>query len=221
MALSDSAFLWETEVLRETRRASPPPSSRQGVLDDEEWMTLREASQATGVPTSTIRKWARHDNIPSFLERTPSGQLRIVSLSGIRRWAGVIGRELDSSVEPETRQPGDTTEIDLTAPDGPDEPEEVPEGSMLVPLDAWNRMLNQLGNLHEAGQQLAEARERAAKAETEAAFLRERLRELREENRSQPGATVQPAEPTEPTSPPRTAFLLRKIYRDWRRSRRS
>lgn len=51
--------------------------------------------------------------------------------------------------------------------------------TMIVPLDAWNKMLNQLGNLHEAGQQLADARERAAKAETEATFLRERLAELR------------------------------------------
>jgi len=50
---------------------------------------------------------------------------------------------------------------------------------MIVPIDAWNKMLNQLGNLHEAGQQLAEARERAAKAETEATFLRERLAEIR------------------------------------------
>jgi hypothetical protein len=41
-------------------------------------------------------------------------------------------------------------------------------------------MLLQLGNLHQAGQQLAEARERAARAETEAAFLRERLAEYRE-----------------------------------------
>jgi hypothetical protein len=52
--------------------------------------------------------------------------------------------------------------------------------TMIVPLDAWNKMLNQLGNLHEAGQQLAEARERAAKAETEALFLRERLAEMRD-----------------------------------------
>jgi hypothetical protein len=52
---------------------------------------------------------------------------------------------------------------------------------VLVPLDQWTRVLNQLGNLHEAGQQIAEARERAARAETEAAFLRERLRELRAE----------------------------------------
>ena len=40
----------------------------------------------------------------------------------------------------------------------------VNEESLLVPLDAWNTVLNQLGNLHEASQQMAEARERAAKA---------------------------------------------------------
>jgi hypothetical protein len=57
---------------------------------------------------------------------------------------------------------------------------------MIVPVDAWNKMLNQLGNLHEAGQQLAEARERAAKAETEAQFLRERLAELRKDADSSP-----------------------------------
>jgi hypothetical protein len=50
---------------------------------------------------------------------------------------------------------------------------------MIVPIAAWDKMLMQLGNLHEAGQQLAEARERAAKAETESKFLRERLGELR------------------------------------------
>ncbi|HEX2403235.1 MAG TPA: hypothetical protein VHM29_00925, partial [Acidimicrobiia bacterium] len=54
-----------------------------------------------------------------------------------------------------------------------------PPGTMLVPIDAWDKMLLQLGNLHQAGQQLAEARERAARAETEAEFLRERLAELR------------------------------------------
>ena len=67
---------------------------------------------------------------------------------------------------------------------------------MIVPIDAWNKMLNQLGNLHEAGQQLAEARERAVKAETEARFLRDRLAELR---RTEPGDSN--AESTIPTSP--------------------
>ncbi len=51
--------------------------------------------------------------------------------------------------------------------------------SLLVPIDAWNTVLNQLGNLHEASQQMAEARERAAKAEAEAEFLREKLKNTR------------------------------------------
>ena len=54
-----------------------------------------------------------------------------------------------------------------------------PAGTLLVPLDAWQRMLDQLGNLHEAGQQLADVSARAAKAETEAEFLRERVSDLR------------------------------------------
>jgi hypothetical protein len=50
---------------------------------------------------------------------------------------------------------------------------------VLVPLDQWNRLLGQLGNIHEAGQQLAEARERMGRAETENVFLKERIRDLR------------------------------------------
>tara|TARA_Y100001970_G_C14238793_1_gene863579 strand:- start:237 stop:581 length:345 start_codon:yes stop_codon:yes gene_type:complete len=53
--------------------------------------------------------------------------------------------------------------------------------SFLVPLDAWNAVLNQLGNLHESSQQMAEARERAAKAEAEADFLREKLKNTRQQ----------------------------------------
>ena len=51
--------------------------------------------------------------------------------------------------------------------------------SVLVPIDQWNRLLGQLGNIHEAGQQLAEARERMGRAETENDFLKERIRDLR------------------------------------------
>jgi len=57
----------------------------------------------------------------------------------------------------------------------------VNEESLLVPLDAWNTVINQLGNLHEASQQMAEARERAAKAEAEAEFLREKLKNTRQQ----------------------------------------
>jgi hypothetical protein len=99
-------------------------------------------------------------------------------------------------------------------------------------------MVNQLGNLHEAGQQLAEARERAARAETEATFLRERLSELRRqaeepvvaaEPKTEPAVEVaEPiaVEPVAPENQPREdrdiepAWLY--LYRRWenRRSRR-
>lgn len=212
----DSAFMWETEVLRSARRASPRSTGEALLEKGDDWLTVREASEATGVPTSTIRKWARHDNIPSHLEKTEDGHVRIVSMRGIRRWTDEIGRYLDGDPTDEV------AELDLTGQDEPTEPG-IPEGTMLVPLDAWNKMLNQLGNLHEAGQQLAEARERAAKAETEAAFLRERLRELRQEKdeaaAAEQSATAAPAT-DDAAQPLSTTALIRKMYSDWRRNRR-
>lgn len=105
----------------------------------------------------------------------------------------------------------------------PTEPEAAPEGAaqfgpdqMLVPIDAWTRILEQVGNLHEAGQELADARERAAKAEAENVFLREQLRDLKADRapRRRPAAAAaepQPAEPSRPepsasaTAPPKAA----------------
>lgn len=190
MANTDSAFLWETEALRSAahRQGAGAPRIRSSVLADPDFVTLREANEITGIPVSTLRKWVRHDDVPSHLEDSSSGQLRMVSLDGVYRRAEDVGRDVSpSDAQPEGR-PGRPE----PATGGPD----IPEGTMLVPLDAWNKMLNQLGNLHEAGQQLAEARERAAKAETEAGFLRERLAELRvemAERRAEPAASV--AEP--------------------------
>lgn len=206
-------------MLRSSRRLqrAGPGSPGAAVGNGADWLTLREASEVTGVPTSTIRKWARHENIPSFLEKTDDGYLRVVSMSGIAKWAEEIGRDIAA---PEGK-PGDeaaaaVAEVDLTS-DETHRPQEAPEGSMIVPLDAWNRMLNQLGNLHEAGQQLAEARERAAKAETEATFLKERLAELRTrlEEKSEPAPKVEemPARRAERS-------LLRKAYDGWRALRR-
>jgi hypothetical protein len=57
--------------------------------------------------------------------------------------------------------------------------EALPEGSLPVPVTAWDRMLSQLGNLHEMGRELAAAEARAARAETEARFHADRVGELR------------------------------------------
>ena len=83
--------------------------------------------------------------------------------------------ESENNVQKEELSSEDKITNDLV----PDENQE--KDSLLVPLDAWNTVLNQLGNLHESSQLMAEARERAAKAEAEADFLREKLKNTRQQ----------------------------------------
>ena len=52
---------------------------------------------------------------------------------------------------------------------------------MPIPKDAWNKMIEQLGNLFEAGRALATEAAARAKAETEVQFLRERVSDLEEQ----------------------------------------
>ena len=193
MADRDPAFLWETEVLRASAPSraagSTPP---EGASTATGWLTLREASEATGIPASTLRNWARKGKIPTTLEETPSGPRRMVTRHGVEARARELGHEVRASHGPVHRPdvvaaPASPAPLDQASP---------PPGTMLVPIDAWDKMLLQLGNLHQAGQQLAEARERAARAETEAAFLRERLAEYRETG-SGPETAPPPPRPTE------------------------
>jgi hypothetical protein len=139
----------------------------------------------------------------------------MVSLQGIYRRAEELGREVVRRPEPS----GEPRVIGLTE-DSVEPPAKAdsPEGTMLVPLDAWTKVLNQLGNLHEAGQQLAEARERAAKAETEAAFLRERLADLRAELKQSEGgsASSPPVPPPAPEPAPSTWTTVRRLLSIWK-----
>ena len=80
----------------------------------------------------------------------------------------------------------DSTDIQEETPTEEEIPtEEIVENTggdnLLVPIQAWENVLKQLGNLHEANQLMAESRERAAKAEAEAEFLREKLKNTRDE----------------------------------------
>ena len=175
-------------------------------------MTLREASDATGVQLSTIRNWARKGRVPTALEESADGTHRMVSLGGVRARA----RQLGHSVVEARPTPSVAS---VSSPIVEEENVTPPPGTMLVPIDAWDKMLHQLGNLHEAGQQLAEARERAARAETEAAFLRERLAELRatpnEEVTTPPVQDETPLppvpEPTQPAKMPKFSAYLWRI----------
>ncbi|NNF64599.1 MAG: hypothetical protein HKN07_10110 [Acidimicrobiia bacterium] len=162
----DPAFMWETETLRANRGTSPPPAAPKPTAPatadrrPAEWVSLRAASESTGVSTTTLRNWAKKGRIP--------GQL----IEG--RWMISLQAATDRATSMGTPTPNrSAAEVDHS-PSGP------PPGTVLVPIAAWDRMLAQLGNLHEAGQQLADARERAAKAETEARFLRQQLSDMRQ-----------------------------------------
>jgi hypothetical protein len=361
-----AANRWETEAIRESRdrRHARPAVSQQRETPNPggDWRTLREASDETGIPVNTLRKWCRRESVDSYLESDGEVTLRMLEMASVEQHASAVGRDLaerpggspratgdrgqaeteaESSQPPATsRQPeesrqatGDRQQAEAESessqppatsfqpggsrqatgdkgqaeaesegyqlPATSRQPEESPKatgdrgqaeegqqpkadspqaeselesyqppatsfqpegspqaesvaiasaaplsspsfssspsggraerseaegveqahtepsdpppglatglpseggeegpapGTMIVPVDAWNKMLNQLGNLHEAGQQLAEARERAGKAETEAKFLRERLAEMR--SSYQPPATSFRPEPS-------------------------
>ena len=202
MTNDDAAFLWESSALRERRGRQTQPS----IPFEPGWVTLRDAQRATGVPIDTLRKWGRQGSVPSMVVQTDSGSRRLVRLESVVRRAQHQGRPIPSSAAHQGTDPvssgsveGSASETTHRSPDrgAAAESATVAEGNMIVPIEAWDRMLMQLGNLHEAGQQLAEARERAARAETEAAFLRERLAELR----TPPPAPDDVAEPVAPPAP--------------------
>jgi hypothetical protein len=225
----DPAFLWETAAMRSAsqRRAreSTAGPSESGAL----WVTLRDGHRATGIPVETLRKWARRNSVPSYLEDGPFGTRRMVDLVAVHRRAHALDRTIAPVPEPpsvvEAPPPAAAPAPDLpkagAVPAAP--PPEPPPGAVIVPIDAWDKMLLQLGNLHQAGQQLAEARERAGKAETEARFLRERLAEMRQElERRGPGSEtvtvpepgMAPATPSPPVRlPPATRLWLQMVRR--------
>ncbi len=141
-------------------------------------ITLQEAAKRFGVSASTLGSWCR------------SGEIDAAKQQG--RWM-VVPRSV-STRQRAGRSRGGTA---LAARSGPS----ADGSAMLVPRHAWDKLMDQLGNLHQAGQQLAEARERAARAETEARFLRERLGEMRQERdtlRRRVGEEPAPARGTVP-----------------------
>jgi hypothetical protein len=208
----DATTRWETEAMRASgsQRSNPPRpsakrpsqggSTRSDIGADTRWVTLKEAEAATQIPANTIRKWIRKDTVASYLESDGQMALRMVDLDSLLDRAKALGRTVveqettdhrPQTTEPEP-EPEPEAEAEETAELSGEAESAAPAGTMLVPIDAWNKMLNQLGNLHEAGQQLAEARERAAKAETESVFLRERLAEMRQKTTDHRPQTTEP-----------------------------
>jgi hypothetical protein len=223
----------------------PRPHEAAQLPSAIDWRTLRQAHNETSIPISTLRKWAKKGKVRARLVRSEGRELRLVAMGDVVDRARALERAiqpLPAEMAIDLRDPGET--VVETAP-GPsaaaadgyiapvarvesisrapapvaDEAPTAVEGSILVPLDAWDRMLGQLGNLHEAGQQLAEARERAAKAETEAEFLKERLREMRKKvEESELALELQSADSRLPqaAAPVEPVFHIGwRRFRDW------
>jgi hypothetical protein len=171
----DPTSIWEQERKPRPRRrlrpeptSTPPPDpapspaeiAAAAIPADEARLSLQDASRRFKVSASTLGAWCRAGEVDAVKEgrrwMVTAASVSARKRAGSRKRSGPAGRSGPSA-------------------DG---------SAMLVPRDAWDKLMDQLGNLHEAGQQLAEARERAAKAETEAGFLRERLGEMRSERDS-------------------------------------
>ena len=183
---------------RDRRSRRPAVSQdRESASHTSEWRTLREASDLTGIPIGTLRKWCRRETIDSYLESDGGLTLRMVEMGSVRARSAALhgsdGEGAASHEEVASREHVAGRQTPVASQEETDPGPEPPE-TMIVPVAAWNKMLNQLGNLHEAGQQLAEARERAAKAETEALFLRERLAEMREDVAGRQSPVASPEE---------------------------
>lgn len=202
----DPAFPWETKPLVPRRRspASRPPSrvdedTATRAVEFGGRITLREAESRFGVPVPRLRSWARSGEINGVMGPGPRG-----------------GRMWMVTPESVARHVSRSAAAAVAAPAAPGKTGPTPDGSaMLVPRDAWDRLMDQLGNLHDAGIQLAEARERAARYETEATFLRERLAELRGEREELKQKLDAPPPVANRTSPPTP--LAERLREAWRR----
>lgn len=199
--MSDAAFTWDQRPARPPRkepREAEPGAEPQPAVGGR--ITLREAEHRFGVSVGTLRNWARDGAVDAVKASGPNG----------RQWM-VTAESVAHRLAHRAGGPPPAPREDATGP--------TADGSaMLVPRDSWDRLMDQLGNIHEAGLLLAEARERAAKAETEAEFLRERLGELRAERDElkKRTDTVRPVPESDP-APTQRPTAWEAIKRWWRR----
>jgi len=189
----DPALIWQGRQRPKPRRTRPAPSTSDPVTDPDApaavdpepplpggRVSIREAEHQFGVAAATLGAWARSAAIDAVKQ---DGRWMVTPASVAARLSQQRG------AKPRTRRASSSKGSSV-----------ADATTMLVPRDAWDKLMDQLGNLHEAGQMMAEARERAAKAETEVVFLRERLSDLRSE-RDQLQARLQGGAATGGTNP--------------------
>lgn len=153
---------------REPLRAAPLEATpvdddleQQPPADAVRWLTVAEAAEAADVSVGTIRRWYSGDDpdVPSEMRDGTHGPERVMPADAVRERAARSGRrpaDFDAALAGLDGQAAD-----VAAPD-----------TLPVPREDWERLLERLATADEI-------MARAAKAEAEATFLRERLGELR------------------------------------------
>ncbi|MFT5202132.1 MAG: hypothetical protein ACI9C1_001514 [Candidatus Aldehydirespiratoraceae bacterium] len=116
------------------------------------------------------------------------------------RNSATIWKAVAQAVDPPETKAENATKPGSTTAESPAGGTTAEPGQMMVPIDTWTRILEQVGNVHESGQQLADAKERAARAETENEFLKEQLRDLKSQKKTprRPAAPATPAAVSKP-----------------------
>ena len=148
-------------------RAAGSPGAIKSSDPEDRWITLKEAAAEAGVSVSTLRNWYRKGIIKSKVRPGPHGDQRFVRLVEVRGRATKPG---------EKKRPAAGRDSDGE------------RGSELVPVAKA---------LPDLIRDLADARERAGRAETKAEFLSEQLAAKQQEverlKRNGAGPTTAPA----------------------------
>ena len=148
----DPAFTWDqpsTQVRRQQRGGESHAARRPAL--PAQGVSLCEAEHRFGVTAATLRTWAKKGMIDAVLTDAGSGRQWMVTSNPSPITCRGYSRPAPASRRRHLlKRKGSTF-------DWPDTPDGT---AMLVPRDAWDRLMDQLGNLHDAGLMLAGARTR-------------------------------------------------------------
>ena len=137
------------------------PKTSSSAKAGPQWVPLAEAAERAGVNASTLRNWARNGKVESRTANGSGGPRRLVRLEE------VMARASGDSA-PRAGATGDDASSDDAKKRTASIEEEL--GAQLVPV---------MKALPDMIRELAEARERAGRAEAKAEFLNDQLAELR------------------------------------------
>lgn len=151
-------------------------------MDEDAWVTLRDASDQAGVSVSWLRKQYRRGTLPTREVAGPRGPQKLVPLDRVRALAAPFS--------PAAGAPGPASGTSPAAPRVPGLPQAVDRGSRAAVGAPDLALLDRL----------VEAEGRAARAEADAAHLRARLEAALDEIRRLRRLLAQAYDPPPPPS---------------------